>query len=65
MSHYTVLATKTNKVSVEEQMARLTNVLSAEYTNEYGERTTINPKAKWDWYTVGGRWSDTLGGEKI
>ena len=22
--------------------------------------TTYNPKSKWDWYTVGGRWSGTL-----
>lgn len=26
------------------------------------ETTTYNPKSKWDWYSLGGRWQDVFGG---
>lgn len=39
-------------------------VLAADYDNKDPETgnlyTTSNPNAKWDWYTVGGRWSNML-----
>lgn len=58
MSHFTVLVTKTNKVSTEEQLAPFDEDLEAEpYKNEDGETTTYNPNSKWDWYQIGGRWS--------
>ena len=31
-----------------------------EYDEDGNELTTYNPDAKWDWWVVGGRWSDTL-----
>lgn len=31
-----------------------------EYDNDGNELTTYNPKSKWDWYSIGGRWSGEL-----
>jgi len=27
-------------------------------------RTTSNPQAKWDWWTIGGRWNDAISGNR-
>ena len=31
-----------------------------EYDNDGNELTTYNPKSKWDWYSIGGRWGCEL-----
>ena len=31
-----------------------------EYDNDGNELSTYNPKSKWDWYSIGGRWGDEL-----
>lgn len=31
-----------------------------EFDDEGNELTTYNPKSKWDWYSLGGRWGGTL-----
>lgn len=31
-----------------------------QYDEEGNELTTYNPKTRWDWYEIGGRWRDTL-----
>jgi hypothetical protein len=45
----------------EEQLAPYDeNIDVPEYTDEDGEVTTYNPKSKWDWYELGGRWTGFL-----
>ena len=34
------------------------------YKDKDGEMTTYNPKSKWDWWRIGGRWDGTLIGER-
>lgn len=31
-----------------------------QYDEEGNELTTYNPKSRWDWYEIGGRWRDIL-----
>ena len=63
MSHFTTAVfTKTNDMSeVEKLLAPYDENLEVKpYKDEYGEESTYNPKSKWDWYEIGGRWSGLL-----
>ena len=62
MSHFVVLCvTQTDEPGELEQMlAPYDEELEVEQFTEDGETYWRNPNAKWDWWTVGGRWSDRL-----
>ncbi len=65
MSHFTVLVTRTNKINVEEQLAPYDEKREVEpYKDKDGRTTTYNPKSKWDWYEIGGRWDGYFGQRK-
>lgn len=58
MSHFTVMVIGDNP---EEQLAPYDeNIEVPTYTDENGNRTNYNPKSKWDWYLLGGRWTGFL-----
>jgi|APTNR8051073442_1049403.scaffolds.fasta_scaffold00075_74 hypothetical protein len=58
MSHYTVMVIGDNP---EEQLAPFDENIEVDpYKNEDGEETTYNPRSKWDWYLLGGRFSGRL-----
>lgn len=63
MSHFTVTAlTRTDD---EDELNALLapydeNLEVEEYTDEDGNTYMRNPNAKWDWWTVGGRWDGEL-----
>lgn len=54
MSHFTVLVIGENP---EEQLAPFDENIEVEPYLSDGEITTYNPKSKWDWYSLGGRWA--------
>lgn len=56
MSHFTVLVIGDN---VDEQLAPFDENLEVEFQEgEDGEEGYYcNPRAKWDWYSIGGRWT--------
>lgn len=55
MSHFAVLVIGDN---IEEQLAPYDeNIEVPEYAREDNTMTTYNPKSKWDWYQIGGRWT--------
>lgn len=59
MSHFVIIVTgtKTEK-DLEKALAPFDeNKRVPEYKDSDGDLTTYNPKSKWDWYQVGGRWS--------
>ena len=48
--------------AVERLLAPYSEELEVEaYIDQYGEESTYNPKAKWDWYEIGGRWDGHYG----
>lgn len=63
MSHFTVLCiTQTGSPSELDELLDPydENKHLEPYTDEDGETYQHNPRAKWDWYEVGGRWSNAL-----
>lgn len=69
MSHFTVMVFTKPGQSVEELLAPFDEDLATEFTDDdesdVDDRTGRrgywhNPQAKWDWWTVGGRWSGQL-----
>lgn len=57
MSHYLVGVVVNDISEVEDILAPYDEGLEVEpYTDNDGETTTYNPKSKWDWYQIGGRW---------
>ena len=63
MSHYLVGVVVNDISEVDDILAPYDENMEVEpYTDEDGETTTYNPKSKWDWYSIGGRWDD---GENI
>ena len=59
MSHYLVGVVVNDISEVDDVLASYDENMEVEpYTDDDGEITTYNPKSKWDWYSIGGRWSD-------
>ena len=59
MSHYLVGVVVNDISEVDDILAPYDENMEVEpYTDNDGETTTYNPKSKWDWYSIGGRWSD-------
>ena len=55
MSHFAVIVIGENW---EKQLAPYSEELQIEpYLDEDGEETSYNPKSRWDWYVIGGRWT--------
>lgn len=54
MSHFSVLVIGPDP---EAQLAPFDENLEVEAYEEDGETYHRNPKAKWDWYSIGGRWT--------
>lgn len=54
MSHFSVLVIGPDP---EAQLAPYDENLEVEAYEEDGETYHHNPKAKWDWYSIGGRWT--------
>lgn len=46
--------------TTDEEFYNLEKYEDAKYDNEGNELSTYNPKSKWDWYSIGGRWSGEL-----
>lgn len=46
--------------TTDEEFYNLEKYEDAKYDNEGNELSTYNPKSKWDWYSIGGRWSCEL-----
>lgn len=54
MSHFVIIVTGPD---IETALAPYDeNERVPEYRDSDGDTTTYNPKSKWDWYQVGGRW---------
>lgn len=54
MSHFIVVVIGENW---EGQLAPYSEQLEVDpYKDDEGEETTYNPKSRWDWYEMGGRW---------
>lgn len=62
MSHATVLVISKSPEDVERLLAPYDETLEVEEYEEDGEKWMHNPRGKWDWYAVGGRWSEMLVG---
>jgi len=61
MSHFPVLVVCRGGEDPEYLLEPYSEHLHvAPYYYENGELTTYNPASKWDWYTLGGRWSGYL-----
>lgn len=63
MSHFTVAVFSRNPDDVDKLLAPYTeNVDGSEDFAEYNKEDDyyFNPNAKWDWYSIGGRWSGEL-----
>lgn len=59
MSHYLVGVVVNDISEVDNILAPYDENMRVEpYTDEDGEITTYNPNSKWDWYSIGGRFSD-------
>jgi hypothetical protein len=59
MSHYLVGVVVNDISEVDDILAPYDENMEVEpYTDDDGETTTYNPKSKWDWYSIGGRWND-------
>jgi hypothetical protein len=59
MSHYLVGVVVNDISEVDDILAPYDEELEVEpYTDDDGETTTYNPNSKWDWYSIGGRFSD-------
>ena len=59
MSHYLVGVIVNDISEVDDILAPYNENMKVEpYTNDDGEITTYNPKSKWDWYAIGGRWDN-------
>ena len=59
MSHYLVGVVVNDILEVDDILAPYDENMEVEpYVDTDGEKTTYNPKSKWDWYSIGGRWSD-------
>ena len=59
MSHYLVGVVVNDISEVDDILAPYDENMEVEpYTDDDGEITTYNPNSKWDWYSIGGRWSD-------
>lgn len=46
--------------TTDEEFYNLEKYSDAEYDDCGNEISTYNPKSKWDWYAIGGRWSGEL-----
>lgn len=58
MSHFTVMVIGEDP---ESQLAPYDeNIEVTPYKDGDGDETTYNPKSKWDWYVLGGRWTGFL-----
>lgn len=59
MSHYLVGVIVNDISEVDDILAPYDENMEVEpYTDDDGETTTYNPKSKWDWYSIGGRWDN-------
>lgn len=59
MSHYLVGVVVNDISEVDNILAPYNENMEVEpYTDDDGETTTYNPNSKWDWYSIGGRWSN-------
>ena len=59
MSHYLVGVVVNDISEVDDILAPYDENMEVEpYTDDDGETTTYNPNSKWDWYQIGGRFSD-------
>ena len=56
MSHFTVTVCTENASLLEAALAPFDEELEVESYEEDGETYTRNPRAKWDWWVIGGRW---------
>lgn len=46
--------------TTDEEFYNLDKYEDAEYDDYGNEISTYNPKSKWDWYSIGGRWGNEL-----
>lgn len=58
--HYCVLVIHPDSVPVDDVLAPYDENLAVCVSEEDGEDCWYNPKGKWDWYQVGGRWTGSL-----
>lgn len=58
--HYCVLVIHPDSVSVDDFLAPYDENLAVCRSEEDGEDYWYNPKGKWDWYEIGGRWEGSL-----
>ena len=65
MSHFSVMVlVPSNTTDIEEAVSALMapydeNIRVEPYEGKYGT-TTRNPKSKWDWWRIGGRWDGAV-----
>lgn len=59
LSQYAKVKLSCEKMSDEELYQQCT-YKDEDYDNEGNELSTYNPNSKWDWYVVGGRWSNRI-----
>ena len=66
MSHYTVVVVLPGEPKNDDDLNETLSVLLAPfdenvevepYVREDGDTSTYNPQSKWDWWTLGGRWT--------
>ena len=53
-------ASKYLNAETDEDFYNTQRYEDSEYDEDGNELSTYNPKSKWDWYSIGGRWSDRL-----
>lgn len=53
-------ALKYLSAETDEDFYNAERYADSEYDKDGNELTTYNPKSKWDWYSIGGRWSGEL-----
>lgn len=53
-------ALKYLNAETDEDFYNAERYADSEYDEDGNELTTYNPKSKWDWYSIGGRWSCEL-----
>ena len=51
---------KLYNAETDEELYEALHYDDAEYDEDGNYLTTYNPNSKWDWYVIGGRWSDEL-----
>ena len=62
MSHFTVAVIHDAKQDIDMMLAPYSEELGIHYyyDADLEEEYTYNPSAKWDWYSIGGRWDGLL-----